>query len=98
MHLFKYFAKYNANNREHQFWQQDNHPIALYSPSVIWQKLDYIHANPVRNGLVDNAEDYVCSSMRNYLRDNKNCLLEIDLLDLLPPTCSGFVYVPMDFR
>jgi REP element-mobilizing transposase RayT len=98
MHMFKYFAKYNSNNREHQFWQQDNHPIALYSPAVIWQKLDYIHANPVRNGLVDNAEDYVYSSARNYLRDNKNCLLEVDLLELLPPTGAGYVYVPMDFK
>ncbi|MBS1917456.1 MAG: hypothetical protein JST87_14345 [Bacteroidetes bacterium] len=29
-------------------------------------KMDYIHNNPVENGLVENAEDYLYSSARNY--------------------------------
>ena len=64
--LFKYYAKYNKNNKDYQFWQQDNKPIELESPKWIIQKLNYIHLNPVRNGIVLEAEDYVYSSARTY--------------------------------
>ena len=45
-------------------WQQDNHPIQLITPAVIEQKLNYLHDNPVVEGFVENAEDYVYSSAR----------------------------------
>jgi len=41
-YLFSYFAKGNQRNRTFQFWQSDNHPIELWSPKVIEQKLGYI--------------------------------------------------------
>lgn len=56
----------NANNHDFQFWQQDNHPIELYSQAVIQQKLNYIHQNPVVAGFVEQAEYYVYSSAANY--------------------------------
>ena len=81
MHMFSYYAKYNKNNRNFQLWQQDNHPIALYSDKVTWQKINYIHDNPVRAGIVKNPEDYIYSSAINYLTENKQGIIEIDLLD-----------------
>jgi REP element-mobilizing transposase RayT len=81
MHMFKYYAIYNTNNRDFQFWQQDNHPIELTSMKVLWQKINYIHLNPVRAGIVDKPEEYIYSSARNYARDNKDCLLIIDLME-----------------
>lgn len=80
MYMFKYYAKYQVNNRNFQFWQHDNHPFALYSEKMIWQKVNYIHENPVRAGIVDKPEEYLYSSARNYKRDNKNCIMEVDLL------------------
>lgn len=56
----------NANNRDFQFWQQDNHPIELYSAEVMEQKLNYIHQNPVLAGFVGQAEHYTYSSAANY--------------------------------
>lgn len=50
LHVFRYYARFHANSRTHQFWLQDNHPIALVSPKLIWQKVDYSHQNPVRAG------------------------------------------------
>ena len=44
----------------------DNHPIELWSNSVISQKLDYLHNNPVEEGLVFRAEQYVYSSAVDY--------------------------------
>ena len=40
--------------------------IRNYSNKFIEQKLNYIHQNPVKAGIVDKAEDYVYSSARNY--------------------------------
>ena len=65
--LFKYFAKYNKNNTTYQLWQRDNKPIELVSPKWINQKLAYIHLNPVRAGLVLQAENYSYSSAGQYI-------------------------------
>lgn len=56
----------NSNNKQYQFWQQHNKPILLYSSAVFRQKIDYIHNNPVRQGLVFNPSDYVYSSATAY--------------------------------
>lgn len=65
MYLFRFFAKGNARNREYQFWQADNHPMELYSPSMIEQKLAYVHNNPVHAEVVCAA----CSSLIGYQGD-----------------------------
>ncbi|QQL51000.1 REP-associated tyrosine transposase [Mucilaginibacter ginkgonis] len=67
--LLKSFAKAgaaNPNNSKNQFWQQHNKPIELWSAAVIEQKIDYIHNNPVEAGFVDNANEYLYSSARDY--------------------------------
>lgn len=79
-HMFKYYAKYNTNNRDMQFWQQYNHPVELWSNNVTWQKINYIHNNPVKARIVDNPSDYVYSSARNYELGNDKGILEIDLV------------------
>lgn len=48
------------------FWRSDNKPIELWSNKVIDQKINYIHNNPVEEGLVFKAEDYVYSSAIDY--------------------------------
>ena len=84
MHLFGYFAKTNTTNRKFQFWQSDNHPIALWSLPVIWQKLDYIHMNPVRAGIVSDPTHYLYSSAGDYFCAKKG-LLEVDLMEGIGP-------------
>ena len=81
MHMFAYYAKYNPNNAHFQLWKQDNHPIALYSEKVIRQKVDYIHTNPVRAGIVNNPDDYIYSSAVNYKTQNRDGIIKIDLLE-----------------
>jgi REP element-mobilizing transposase RayT len=84
MYLFKYYAKLDTTNREHQFWQSDNHPIALWSQDVIWQKLDYIHLNPVRAGIVSKPTDYIYSSAGDYFL-HKQGLIRVDLVEPIGP-------------
>jgi REP element-mobilizing transposase RayT len=60
--LFKKFANMNKQYKGFHIWQYTNHPILLYTNSVIDQKIDYIHNNPVRAGIVTDASSYYYSS------------------------------------
>jgi len=66
LNSFKKAAATNSNNSENQFWQQNNHPIELWSTHVIKQKIDYVHHNPVEAGLVEFDHEYLHSSARDY--------------------------------
>jgi REP element-mobilizing transposase RayT len=61
------------------FWQAGNHPIELWSNAVIDQKLNYIHQNPVEEGLVFRAEDYRYSSASDYAGETG--MLDIFVID-----------------
>ncbi|MGB2803639.1 MAG: transposase [Candidatus Zixiibacteriota bacterium] len=47
-------------------WMPRYDRVAIYSDNVLRQKLNYIHHNPVKTGLVRNAEDWQWSSARDY--------------------------------
>jgi len=59
-------GKQNSQNLNFQLWQQDNHPIELFDQKILHQKLDYIHNNPVASGVVENSEEYLYSSAKDY--------------------------------
>lgn len=59
---FEHAGRYNHLNKNHQFWQNGNYPVLLYSQDVINQKINYIHENPVRAGFVGSAHEYWYSS------------------------------------
>ena len=64
--IFKSAGASNSRNNTYQFWQQDNQPILLETPDFTLVKLQYIHNNPVKAGLVEKPEDYLLSSARDY--------------------------------
>lgn len=53
-------------------WQKSFYDFGIYSEEKCKQKLDYIHANPVRKGIVDDPIDYILSSI-NY-SDHKDVI------------------------
>ncbi len=55
-----------AKDRAYQFWERNPLSTDLYSPHVIQQKMNYIHANPIRKNLCQAAEDYIYSSAEYY--------------------------------
>ncbi len=63
---FQKAAQKASNVKDYQFWQHDNKPIELWSNTVIKEKIDYIHQNPVEEGLVFRPEDYLYSSAVDY--------------------------------
>ena len=87
LHKFT-FRGIAASNTQQQFWQADNHPIELFSTSLIVQKIAYIHENPVKEEWVDSAEHYLYSSASNYT--NGEGKLDVEFLEL-PMSWIGYV-------
>ncbi len=63
---FKKAASKSSNVNDFQFWQHNNQPIEVWSPRITFQKINYIHQNPVKAGFVENPEDYLYSSAKDY--------------------------------
>lgn len=64
--MFARAGEKNSNNENYQFWQQHNHPIELHTNEMRKQRLDYLHNNPVVSGAVDEPQNYLYSSCRDY--------------------------------
>lgn len=62
LYMFEYFGKKNRHNSNFQFWKQNNHPVDLLSPKFIEEKVNYIHENPVKARIVNEAQNYIYSS------------------------------------
>lgn len=80
LRIFREQGESNSRNKEYQFWRQDNQPMELYSPAFIFQKMNYIHYNPVEAGIVDKPEDYLYSSARDYINARKCGSLDLVFL------------------
>ena len=90
MERFKLATESHSRNKNYQFyfvsslfrlgWQYGNHPEEIYSNKFMWSKLDYIHLNPVRAGIVAKASHYIYSSASNYVSDTG--LLKIEKADI----------------
>ena len=86
---FKLATETHSRNKNYQFWQYGNHAEEIFTEHFLWSKLDYIHMNPVRAGIVTRIDDYIYSSASNYINGvglNRVELLEIPKVDVLKPS------------
>ncbi len=59
----------------HRLWQRGGgYDRNLSSPRAIWNMIDYIHRNPVEEGLVAHPADWPWSSARTYMRGEPSAL------------------------
>jgi REP element-mobilizing transposase RayT len=58
--------KPDTDGSTHQVWQESFKSMPLWSGWMISQKIDYIHANPVKDRLVVSAKDYKWTSFRAF--------------------------------
>ena len=56
--LFRKLAGSNRQNGRYHIWEHADYPVCLYSNHIIEQKIEYIHENPIRAGIVTEAESY----------------------------------------
>lgn len=86
---FEFAAKSQSRNSKYhgattRFWEYGNHPEEIFSEKFFWTKLNYIHLNPVRSGIVTKASDYCYSSASNYVRKEgivDVCIASVPIID-----------------
>ncbi|MFY9153923.1 MAG: transposase [Prolixibacteraceae bacterium] len=66
LYRFEFAGKFDNRISKYRFWQDTNHAIELDRNTLIEQKINYIHDNPVRSLIVGKQEDYLYSSARDY--------------------------------
>jgi putative transposase len=62
----------NAKDRKHQVWERKAFSMPVYEDKFLFQKLEYIHNNPVVAGYCNHPEDYYFSSASFYLKSDVN--------------------------
>jgi REP element-mobilizing transposase RayT len=83
---FNLLEKFKANKKEyktesvHQIWQEGFHPKEILNNSILKQKIEYIHNNPVKENYCLKTEDWVYSSAGFYGHGTKSLIsLKIDI-------------------
>jgi hypothetical protein len=80
LNIFEFAAKRHKRNSKYQIWTYENHAELIYSNKFIDQKINYIHKNLVRAGIVENEEDYVYSSAGALA--GKNGILKVEVINM----------------
>jgi len=83
--MLEYFSKaciHLKKNQSFKVWQDGNQAKEIYSMSFLYEKLEYIHNNPVKDLIVEKPEDYLFSSARNYA--GLDSFLDVLVLDHKP--------------
>ena len=65
---------------EEHFWQRRFYDFNVWSEKKFGEKLDYMHANPVKRGLVVHPKDWPWSSWGHYAPGEKG-LIRVDSLN-----------------
>lgn len=66
LQALEYYKLRHKIDQQHQLWQDGSHPQIIESEEVMWQKIEYIHNNPLRRGYVDDPQHWRYSSARDY--------------------------------
>ena len=63
---FRDACKHLKRGQHYKVWQDSNQAKIIYTNKFFYEKLNYIHNNPVEEMLVNHPEEYMFSSARNY--------------------------------
>ena len=66
LNIFAKEAKRTRRASNYKVWRDGNHPILLDGNEMIEQRLDYLHDNPVKAGIVFSCEEFLYSSAIDY--------------------------------
>jgi putative transposase len=77
--------QHQTRDRDYKYslWQTEKNVFETFSEKMFMEKLNYIHQNPVRAGLVERATDYRWSSARIWAGcplENEPLLVDKDLI------------------
>lgn len=74
LNQFIFYKKDYKKASEHQIWQEGIHPVLISNPDILRQKIEYIHNNPVKRGLIDLPEQWRYSPARNYIYNDHSII------------------------
>jgi REP element-mobilizing transposase RayT len=64
--LFKLRGELRERNLRHSVWHHHTDSLEIIGEDTFRQKVEYIHSNPVKAGMVEKATDYRFSSARQW--------------------------------
>lgn len=70
----------DTGSQHYHLWQRGYDKYCIYNIKHLRQKMDYLHANPVRAGIVFKPWEYRYSSCPNYAGEDG--VIELDLINL----------------
>jgi putative transposase len=76
------FVKHANGKSELCVWKEQARALGITTTATLRTKVDYIHSNPVKRGLVNQSQDWLWSSWRNYYMDDDS-IFRIDKLEAL---------------
>jgi len=77
--IFRSAGSANKRNEKYQFWQQGNHPIECTDREILESRMEYLHQNPVKAGIVYEPGDYVYSSGVDYYAQERG-LVKLEMV------------------
>ncbi len=78
LEMFQKSCAHLKRNQTYKVWQNGYHGVLIESQKFVFQKLNYIHNNPVEDKIVEYPWEYVFSSARDYA--DKQGLVKIHCL------------------
>lgn len=90
---FEFAGRIHPKNKNYKVWQDKNHAIELFTEKVTWQKLRYIHRNPVVDEIVAREEDYLYSSARNYCGLSSKLAIELLTTPVITTSDRNFLNI-----
>ncbi len=67
----------------YQIFQKDNYDFNIHSEKKLFEKINYIHYNPVKRGLVEEPSQYLYSSAKNF-ENGPDSFITIDKIYEVP--------------
>ena len=81
LNIFQNYKLEHKRESRYQIWQEGFHPQMITDDDILTQKIEYIHWNPVKRGLVEQPEFWRYSSASSF--SDGNCVLDLDSLEEL---------------
>jgi REP element-mobilizing transposase RayT len=70
--LFKLRGETRGRNHKHSVWHHHSDSLEIFGEETFRQKVEYIHMNPVRAGMVSNPFEYHFSSAKQWAEPPTN--------------------------
>ena len=71
-----HYEKAHKKDVTYQLWQEGMQPKLIIDDQMMYDRINYIHNNPLKRGYVDEPKHWRYSSSRNY--EDIDGLLEVE--------------------